>query len=117
MQHADARKTYYAFTRGDAGWLEQHVEERQIKDDRGVPREARTLLHCAGACGEGEERSSLVVATPSTGRRAPPFTPEPAPAVAAGPALDPALALSSVPSRAPWPSPSPRPGGTRSGST
>ena len=38
MQHAEARKTYYAFTRGDAGWLEQHVEERQIKDDRGVPR-------------------------------------------------------------------------------
>ena len=63
MQHAEARKTYYAFTRGDAGWLEQHVEERQIKDDRGVPREARTLLHCAGACGEGDERSSLVVAT------------------------------------------------------
>ena len=79
MQHAEARKTYYAFTRGDAGWLEQHVEERQIKDDRGVPREARTLLHCAGACGEGDERSSLVVATPSTGRHAPPFHPRPGP--------------------------------------
>ena len=79
MQHADARKTYYAFTRGDAGWLEQHVEERQIKDDRGVLREARTLLHCAGACGEGDERSSLVVATPSTGRHAPPFHPRPGP--------------------------------------
>ena len=81
MQHADARKTYYAFARGDAGWIEQHLEERQIKDDNGVPREASTVLHCVGACGDSEERSSLVVATPSTGRCAPPFTLDPAPAL------------------------------------
>ena len=94
MQHADARKTYYAFARGDAGWIDQHLEERQIKDDNGVPREASTVLHCVGACGDSEERSSLVVATPSTGRCAPPFTLDPAPALVSDLALALVLTLS-----------------------
>jgi len=93
MQHADARKTYYAFARGDAGWIDQHLEERQIKDDNGVPREASTVLHCVGACGESEERSSLVVATPSTGRYAPSFTLDPPPPLVSDLALVLALAL------------------------
>lgn len=73
MQSADAKKTYYAFTRGEASWIQRHLEERPIKDDKKIVREARTLLHCVGSCEEdrdGDERarSSLVVATPSTGR-------------------------------------------------
>merc|ERR1740124_1063310 len=61
MQHAGARKTYYAFARGEAGWMDDHLEERPIKDDNGVLRDASTRLHCVGACGEGDERSSLIV--------------------------------------------------------
>ena len=71
MQHADAAKTYYAFTRGDAAWMGDSplVVERAIKSDKGVLKNATTHFHCVGAHDHGgHDRSSLLVARPKTGR-------------------------------------------------
>mmetsp|Transcript_26103 Transcript_26103/g.57185 ORF Transcript_26103/g.57185 Transcript_26103/m.57185 type:complete len:276 (+) Transcript_26103:50-877(+) len=74
MQKEDARKTYYAFCRGDASWIGNRTESRPIKDDKGIVRDATTLLECVGACDDDSVppeiglRSSLLVARPVTGR-------------------------------------------------
>ena len=67
LQNARARKTYYAFCRGDASHLTDLVVDRPIKDANGVTREAQTHFECVAAC-EGVDRSSLLVARPVTGR-------------------------------------------------
>ena len=76
MTSGAASKTYYAFVRGDASRLRDHLEERELKDDKGVVKEARTWLDCVAACEDSEEHgfadgdpgSSLIVAKPHTGR-------------------------------------------------
>ena len=72
MTSGAASKTYYAFVRGDASRLRDHLEERELKDDKGVVKEARTWLDCVAACEDSEEHgfadgdpgSSLIVAKP-----------------------------------------------------
>ena len=72
MQHEDAAKTYYAFTRGDAAWKwgdAPFTVERPIKSDKGVLKNATTHFQCVGAHDHGgHDRSSLLVARPATGR-------------------------------------------------
>ena len=49
MTSGAASKTYYAFVRGDASRLRDHLEERELKDDKGVVKEARKWLDCVAA--------------------------------------------------------------------
>lgn len=63
------QKEYLAFTRGDLSWIDDgHVVEREIRDDKGVRKASRTSFRCVASCEGSEERSSLVLASPSTGR-------------------------------------------------
>ena len=69
MADERAQKTYLAFVRGDASHVRDHVVDRSIKDEGGTKREARTHVHCVASCSDDlVERSSLIVASPSTGR-------------------------------------------------
>ena len=69
MTSETAHKQYYAHVRGDASWLKDYVVDRAIKSERGIRKDARTHLHCVASCSDDlPERSSLIVATPSTGR-------------------------------------------------
>ena len=68
MTDEASEKVYLAMVRGDASHIREHVVARPIRDEGGVVRAARTHLHCVASCGDDIERSSLVVATPSTGR-------------------------------------------------
>ena len=69
MTGDSAQKTYLALVRGDASRIQNTIVDRPIKDERGTVREARTHLHCVASCSDDlAERSSLILATPSTGR-------------------------------------------------
>jgi tRNA pseudouridine65 synthase len=69
MASQEAQKTYLAFVRGDASWIVDEVVDRPIKDDKGTRREAYTRLQCLASCSDDlPERSSLLLATPRTGR-------------------------------------------------
>lgn len=64
-----ARKVYLAHVRGDASWICDKVVDRAIKDDKGIVRTALTRFRCVASCDDDlPERSSLIVAEPSTGR-------------------------------------------------
>lgn len=62
------KKTYLAFTRGDASHLTDVIETRPLKDDKGVTRTAETHIDCIASVGECDERSSLLRCVPVTGR-------------------------------------------------
>lgn len=69
MTSGTARKTYLAMVRGNASRIRDQVVDRPIKDDEGIQRAARTHLDCVASCeDELAVRSSLIVASPSTGR-------------------------------------------------
>ncbi len=70
MSAPDALKEYLVFTRGDASHLgEDHIEERPLKCDKGVLRNASTSLTCVASFDDGTNlRSSLLLARPRTGR-------------------------------------------------
>ena len=62
------RKTYLAFSRGDASALRDLTVDRPLKDDKGVTRTAETHIDCLASVGDCDERSSLLRCTPVTGR-------------------------------------------------
>jgi|LauGreDrversion4_1035100.scaffolds.fasta_scaffold25313_2 tRNA pseudouridine65 synthase len=69
MSNPSAQKTYLAMVRGDASHIRDMVVNRCVKDADGYEKDAQTHFDCVAACSnEISERSSLLVATPLTGR-------------------------------------------------
>ena len=68
LQSPTTRKTYLAFSRGDASELRDMTVDRPLKDDKGITRTAETHIDCLASVGDCDERSSLLRCTPVTGR-------------------------------------------------